>query len=106
MANFQCTWSKSVSNCQTLTVTDTSNYGDNAQFYTKDMFYIRTVTIKNIFGTTLSTKSIPTTTDSIDFDISDLLSFSPLYLNIILEISGTPGLAYTTGIGNYLPCIL
>lgn len=107
MANFQATFSKQFSNnCQTLVVTDTSNYGfnNNDEHREKVDFTVRrSITLRDIFGNTLAVQNLDSN-DTATFDIS-LLSLSQLFLNIGIELAGT-GFSYEARIGGLLPCIV
>ena len=106
MANFQASFTKQfTNNCQTLTVTDTSNYGFdvNIEHRVKEDFNPREVTLRDISGNILAVKNI-VSGDTVSFDIS-LLSFSQLYLDIALRLQGV-GFGYEIRVGGLLPCII
>lgn len=107
MANFTATFSKQFSNnCQTLVVTDTSNYGfnNNDEHREKIDFTVRrSITLRDIFGNTLAVQNIDSN-DTSTFDIS-LLSLSQVFLNIGIELAGT-GFSYESRIGTTVPCLL
>lgn len=105
MAGFSATTSKSVNNCQTLTITDTSNYTDNDNFITKETFSSRFITISNILGTEIETKSLGATGDSVTFDISNILTLAPIALRVRIQLVGV-GSSYSIETLYYLPCIL
>lgn len=103
--DFVCSFSKrGLDNCQTLEVTDTSNYDTNTIGIDRNSFNYRLVEVRNILGMPVGSKIIPTGTDSVTFDISGLLSTNQLYLNIQISLVGFN--SYTTGVGGLLPCVL
>lgn len=106
MANFTPSFTKQFTNtCQTLTITDTSNYGFNANdehFLITD-FPIKRIVLRDIFGVTLTTKDIESN-GQVTFDLT-LLSLQQIYLNISLELGGFVT-TYNLGVGAYLPCII
>jgi len=107
MANFAATFTKTYTNtCQTLTVTDVSNYGFsvNSEHYEKVDFPTKEVTLRDIFGNILQVENINPTTGTAVFDLT-LLSFSSLYLDIALRLSGFT-IGYETRVGGVLPCII
>lgn len=109
MVEFQATFSKLSLDCQTLTITDTSNYGysNNDEHYTIETFGSRYFTIRDIFGNILSVQTMSSTQTSITFDISNLLSTTPLYLSIQLILVMAVGQgSYQTQVSGLLPCIL
>lgn len=106
MPNFTASFSKQfTSNCQVLTVTDTSNYGydNNDEHRLKSDFQVREITLRDLGGNILQQKNI-TIGDSVSFDIS-LLSLNQVYLDIAIRLQGY-GFGYEVRQGGLLPCIL
>ncbi len=103
MALFSATFTKSTNNCQTMTITDTSNYDNNDSQIDRNSFTVRQIVLKNIFGQHLETK--PIVNDQVTFDISNLLTLTPVGLYLTIQLLG--------GYENHqieqlyiLPCIL
>jgi len=104
MPNFTPSFTKQfTNNCQTLKVTDTSNYGFsiNDEHYEKTDFPTKRIVLRDIFGTTLTMQDLDTNGET-TFNLS-LLSLNQLYLNISLELAGI-GISYNLGSGFFLPC--
>jgi len=104
MANFSPSFTKQFTNtCQTLTVTDTSNYGSNDENYTKDTFPTKIVTLYDINQTILASSGLDATGKAI-FNLP-LLGINQVYLIIGLSMY-TIGTGYDYRQGSLLPCIL
>lgn len=81
MASFSPTFSKQFSNlCQTLTVTDTSNYTNNDDNYTRETFAYREVYLEDLNNNRFDIKRV-TSGDSVTFTL-DLLSLNQIQLRI------------------------
>lgn len=106
MANFTPSFTKQfINNCQTLKITDTSNYGfsNNDEHLLKEDFPIKKVILNDIFNTTLATQDLDENGEAI-FNLS-LLSLPQLYLGITLQLGGTVTNFSLTS-GNLLPCLI
>jgi len=106
MSIFLANFTKQYTNtCQTLIVTDTSNYGfnDNDQHVTKEDATIRRVFLRDLSGNILQTKDIGVD-DTVTFDLT-LISINFLYLEIGLVVAGL-GFGYSASGGGFLPCVL
>jgi len=103
MARFTASLTKVYSNtCQTLTVTDTSNYNNNTDFRTKEDYPVRYIFIRDLFGNILDSKNL-VDSDTVSFDLT-LLSISFAFLDIQLVLAGI-GIGENAASGGFLPCL-
>jgi len=108
MAQFNASFSKAISGSiltsSVLTLTDTSNYDISDPVITRSDFYARRFIIRDINNTIIQTLTL-VGTDVATFNVGNLLSLQPVYLQITFEAVGYGG-AYTSIAPFYLPTLI
>jgi len=89
----------------TLTLTDTSPYDVSDPIITKEDFYSRKFTVSDINNNVIQVLDLGAIDEEASFNISNILSLQPVYIQIRLDLIGYGGV-YSTSVPYYLPTIL